>query len=413
MEKCVAKDNVIRAWKRVQENGGSAGSDGMTIEQAKEYLRTNWPEIKEHLLSGSYHPKPVRKVEIPKPSGGVRQLGIPCVVDRLIQQCVLQILQPLWDPTFHPMSFGFRPKRSAHQAICQAQKYVEEGRKFVVDVDIEKFFDRVNHDILMDRVAKRIKDKRVIDLIRRYLTSGMMVDGVKIVRVEGTPQGGPLSPLLANLLLNEVDWELERRGLKFCRYADDLNVYVKSQRAAERGLWTVTKLLSRLRLRVNPEKSAADLAWKRVFLSFQFYRGRKKTLQRRMSTETIKRFRWRVKTLTRRTCGQSLRQVIRELRPFMLGWKRYFELADTPTAFDDLDKWIRRRLRSIILYQWGYACTVYRNLRKLGLDEHNAASVGCYISHCRSYWAMSEHKAMHIAFPNSYFDKLGLPRLKV
>jgi RNA-directed DNA polymerase len=413
MERCVERENVIQAWKRVQKNGGSAGSDGMTIEAAKEYLREHWSRIRQELLSGSYDPKPVRTVEIPKPSGGVRQLGIPCVVDRLIQQCVLQILQPEWDSTFHPNSFGFRPGKSAHQAIAKAQSFIQDGRKYVVDVDIEKFFDRVNHDILMDRVAKRIKDPRVVALIRRFLKSGMMSQGMKMERYEGTPQGGPLSPLLSNLLLNEVDWELERRGLSFCRYADDLNVYVKSRRAAERGLESLGKILGKLKLKINPQKSAAADAKKRPFLGFQFYVGRKRILQRRLAPEALKLFKWRVKTLTRRTCGKSIEEIVKGLRKYIVGWKEYFKLVNTADTLHRLDGWIRRRLRAVFLYRWKRGDTCYRNLINRGLNPRAAASIACAISHQKAYWAMAGTTGMNFALPGAYFESLGLPKLGV
>jgi RNA-directed DNA polymerase len=271
MERCVNRENMFKAWKRVKKNGGSPGVDGMTIEETGEDLKTTWLKIRKQLMEGNYQPNAVRKVEIEKPGGGMRQLGIPTVTDRLIQQCILQILQPIWDPTFHPNSYGFRPGKSAHQAVCQAQKYVQEGRRYVVDVDLEKFFDRVNHDILMDRVMKRVKDKRLVKLIRRYLQAGIMDQGIVTERDEGTPQGGPLSPLLSNLLLNEVDWELEQRGLAFARYADDCNVYVKSKRAAERAMQTMEKIMGKLKLTINRDKSAVAYVGKRKFLGYSLW----------------------------------------------------------------------------------------------------------------------------------------------
>lgn len=308
MERCVDRENMLNAWKRVKKNGGSPGVDGKSIEETGKDLTTRWPLIRKQLLEGSYRPKAVRKVEIPKPGGGVRQLGIPTVTDRLIQQCILQTLQPLWDPTFHPNSYGFRPGKSAHQAVGQAQRYVQEGHKYVVDVDLEKFFDRVNHDILMDRVMKRIKDGRLVKLIRRYLQAGIMDQGVVMKQDEGTPQGGPLSPLLSNLLLNEVDWELERRGLAFARYADDCNVYVKSKRAAERAMQTMEKILGKLKLKINREKIAAGTVLRWKSLGYALWVATGQQAKHRVAPQALKKFKDRVRSLTSRTCGRSMEQ---------------------------------------------------------------------------------------------------------
>lgn len=408
-ERCFERENVIRAWKRVNSNKGSAGTDGMTIEEAGVYLRTHWPEIRKQLLSGNYLPKPVRKVEIEKPGGGVRQLGIPTVIDRLIQQCILQTLQPQWDPTFHKHSYGFRPGKSAHQAIARAQSLVQEGRCWVVDVDLEKFFDRVNHDILMDRVAKRIKDERLVSLIRRYLKAGIMDQGVCIARYEGTPQGGPLSPLLSNLLLNEVDWELEKRGIAFCRFADDCNVYVRSQRAAERAMQTMTKLMGNLKLKINPTKSAVAKVQDRKFLGYQLWIGPKRSVKRRVAPQALTKFRKRVRELTSRSCGRSQEQVVQDLNGYLRGWKEYFRLADTPGIFGDLDSWIRRRLRMLRLKQWKRGTTIYRELRVLGVSQKVAATV----AGTRGCWPGSGTQGMNLAFPIPYFDALGLIRLRV
>jgi RNA-directed DNA polymerase len=404
MERCVDRENMLKAWKKVKKNGGSPGVDGKSIEETGKDLKTQWPKLRKELLEGSYPPQPVRKVEIPKPGGGMRQLGIPTVTDRLVQQCILQILQPKWDPTFHPNSYGFRPGKSAHQAVCQAQQYVQEGRRFVVDVDLEKFFDRVNHDILMDRVMKRVKDERLVKLIRRYLQAGIMDQGVISAREEGTPQGGPLSPLLSNLLLDEVDWELERRGLAFARYADDCNVYVKSKRAAERAMQTMEKIMGKLKLRINREKSAAGSVLKRKFLGYSLWDAPGRQVKRRVAPQALKKFKEKVRTLTSRTCGRSMKQVVETLDGYLQGWKGYFRLAETPNIFLDLDSWIRRRLRMLLLKQWKRGTTCYRELAVRGLSSKAAASIA---SNHRSYWKMAGTPGMNIAFPNTYFNELS------
>jgi RNA-directed DNA polymerase len=408
MERCVDRENMKRAWKRVKENGGSPGVDGMTIEETEEYLKRNWPRICKELLDGSYRPSPVRKVEIPKPGGGMRQLGIPTARDRLIQQCILQVLQAEWDPTFHEHSYGFRPGKSAHQAVCHAQKLVQEGRRWVVDVDLEKFFDRVNHDILMDRVMKRVKDERLVKLIRRYLQAGIMDQGVCVDREEGTPQGGPLSPILSNLLLDEVDRELERRGLAFARYADDCNVYVKSKRAAERAMKTMEKIMGQLKLKINREKSAVAKPWERKFLGYSLWVGPGKVVKRRVAPQALKKFKNRVRELTSRTSGKSMEQVVERLDAYLVGWKNYFQLADTPNVFSTQDSWIRRRLRMIHLKQWKRGTTAYRELVSRGLSSQAAASIAASL---KSRWKMAGTSGISIVFPNSYFDELGLSRL--
>jgi RNA-directed DNA polymerase len=409
LERCVETENLNLAWKRVRGNNGSAGIDGMSVEEAKGYLRKNWLRIKAELLSGSYRPQPVKRVEIPKPGGGVRQLGIPTVVDRLIQQAILQVLQPLWDPTFHPNSFGFRPKRSAHQAIKQAQEFVQEGRHWCVDVDLEKFFDTVNHDVLMAKVAKRIEDKRLLGLIRRYLKAGIMEQGVCLEREMGTPQGGPLSPLLANLLLNEVDWELAKRGLAFCRYADDCNLYLRSKRAAQRGMKTMHQLMSKLGLRINPAKSAVARVWERKFLGYALWIAPKGIVKRGVSHKAMGKFKDRIRQMTGRSCGRSVQQIVKELRIYLMGWRNYFGLSDTPKVFAKLDAWIRRRLRVVHLKQWKTKRACYRELIARGLTVETARSIA---SNRRCYWAMSDF-AVNVAFPIKYFDALGLPRLVV
>jgi RNA-directed DNA polymerase len=410
MERCVERANMLAAWKRVKGNGGSPGVDGKTIEETGKHLKKSWPVIRQKLLEGSYVPSPVRRVEIAKPGGGTRKLGIPSVTDRLIQQCILQVLQPNWDPTFHKHSYGFRPGRSQWQAVKQAQIFVQEGRRWCVDVDLEKFFDRVNHDILMDRVNKRIKDERLTTLIRRYLKAGVMDQGVFSDSEEGTPQGGPLSPLLSNLLLDEVDHELERRGLAFVRYADDCNIYVRSKRAAERAFATIEKIVGKLKLKINKAKSAVALATKRKFLGFRFWNAPGRIVKVAVAPQALARFKDRVRSLTRRSCGKSLEQVIDALDGYLCGWKNYFRLANTPGVFGDLDAWIRRRLRMIQLKQWKRGTTCFRELKARGLSQKLAASVAAKWG---SPWHAAGMQGMNMAFPNSYFDGLDLERLRV
>jgi RNA-directed DNA polymerase len=348
----LTRDNVERAWKRVKGNGGSAGVDGRSVEVTAEYLREHWPRLKRELLDGTYRPAPVRQVLIPKPGGGERELGIPTVLDRLIQQALLQVLQPLIVPTFSDHSYGFRPGRRAHDAIVRAQGYVEAGFRIVVDVDLEKFFDRVNHDVLMGRLAKRIADKAVLRLIRRYLDVGVMAQGVVIARHEGTPQGGPLSPLLANVLLDEVDRELERRGHRFVRYADDCNVYVRSQRTGARVMAGLRKLYGRLKLRINESKSAVASVFERTLLGYAFGRAPNAGVKRKVAAKALDRLKARLRQLTRRTRGRSMGQIVEELRAYLLGWKQYFQLARMPFVFRELDEWLRHRLRMLHLVLW-------------------------------------------------------------
>jgi group II intron reverse transcriptase/maturase len=357
---------MAAAWKRVKANKGSAGVDGRTVQDTGEDLRQAWPDIRRRLLDGSYRPDPVRRVGIPKPGGGVRELGIPTVVDRLIQQALLQVLQPLIDPSFSAHSYGFRPKRSAHGAVLEAQRHVQAGYRTVVDVDLEQCFDCVNHDILMDRLAKRIADKRVLRLIRRYLQAGIMAHGVHSERFEGTPQGGPLSPLLANVLLDEVDRELERRGHKFVRYADDCNVYVKSRRAGERVLQGLRGCYAKLALKVNEAKTAVAAAWGRKFLGYCLYATSAGEVKRAVADRAMHKLRERIRQLTRRTRGRSLEQIAEDLRGYVPGWKAYFRLAQTPTVMRGLDEWLRHRLRAVRLKQWRGGTTMFRQLRALG-----------------------------------------------
>jgi len=401
----LARENMVRACKRVLANKGSAGVDGRTVLETGEYLEQAWPEIRSRLLDGSYRPEPVRRVGIPKPGGGTRELGIPTVVDRLIQQALLQVLQPLIDPTFSEHSHGFRPGRSAHGALLEAQRYVQAGYRTVVDVDLEKFFDRVNHDILMDRLAKRIADKPVLRLIRRYLQAGILAHGVHSERIEGTPQGGPLSPLLANVLLDEVDRELERRGHRFVRYADDCNVYVRSRRAGERVLRALRGCYARLRLVVNESKTAVASVWGRKFLGYCF-RASKDGVKLAVSSQALDKLREHIRQLTRRSRGRSLEQIAADLRDYVPGWKAYFGLAQTPTVMQALDRWLRHRLRAVQLKQWRRGPTAYRELRKLGARVDEAR---CIAGNLRRWWRTSG-LGLNRLLPIAFFDRLGVPK---
>ena len=407
LEAVLERRNLQLALRRVKKNRGSPGMDGMTVNELTPWLVEHWRDVKAAIVAGTYRPSPVRRKEIPKAGGGVRELGIPTVLDRLIQQAILQVLQPLFDPTFSDHSYGFRPGRSAHGAVRRAQKYVREGRRVVVDVDLEKFFDRVNHDVLMGRLANRIEDRRVLGLIRRYLESGVMANGVVVERYEGTPQGGPLSPLLANVLLDEVDQELERRGHAFVRYADDGQIYVRSRRAGERVFALLRRLYGRLRLRINESKSTVGSVFQRTFLGFAFWAGAGGVVKRRVAKKALERMQDRVRSLTKRNCGRSLTQVIGELRSFLIGWRGYFHIADTPRVMDDLDAWIRRRLRALQLKQWKRGKTAFRELRHRGASVRLAAEIA---SGTRRWW-WNACKRLHHVLTNSSFDELGLPRL--
>jgi group II intron reverse transcriptase/maturase len=408
MEHVVERSNLQRALQRVKRNKGSPGVDGMTVDELAAYLRSNWTVIRAQLLDGTYQPKPVRSVEIPKSDGGVRQLGIPCVLDRMIQQSILQVLQPRFDPTFSDHSYGFRPGRSAHDAVCAAQRYIQDGRRVVVDVDLEKFFDRVNHDVLMNRLARRITDGRMLRLIRRYLEVGMLANGLVTERHEGTPQGGPLSPLLANVLLDEVDKELEKRGHAFARYADDCNVYVRSRRSGERVMQTLRRLYARLRLRVNEAKSAVANPRDRTFLGYSFCYAAGGVVKRRVAARSLVKLKERVREITTRNGGRSMKSVIEELGRYLRGWKTYFQLAEASTVFRVTDKWIRHRLRALQLRQWRRGKTVYSELTRRGVIRSVALTTARYAKH---WWALSASKAISIALPARYFDDLGLPRL--
>jgi RNA-directed DNA polymerase len=400
--------NLLTALKRVEQNGGAPGMDGMQVEELRAYLREHWLEIREALDEQTYKPSPVRRVEIPKPDGGVRQLGIPTVLDRLLQQAIAQALTPLFEPLFSNHSYGFRPGRSAHQAIQQAQEYVQEGYEWAVDIDLEKFFDRVNHDMLMARVARVVADKRVLKLIRAYLNSGVMVNGVVLDTDEGTPQGGPLSPLLSNIMLDDLDKELEKRGHKFVRYADDCNIYVKTRRAGERVMESVKAFLEqKLKLKVNPKKSKVDRATRVKFLGFSFYKHKGEVLIR-VATRSLERFREKLRRLTKRTRSGKLEDVIEHINQYTMGWIGYFRQANTPSVFEALDRWIRRRLRQMIWKRWKRGTTRYRELIKLGVPAGRAGlgAVG------KSPWHMSKSPVVHEALSNIYFRRSGLKSLK-
>ncbi len=408
MEEVVERGNVWAAFKRVKANKGSPGVDGMTVEELLPYLKANWQTVRAQLLDGNYQPQPVRLHEIPKSGGGVRQLGIPTVLDRLIQQAILQVFQPRFDPTFSEHSYGFRPGRSAHDAVCAAQRYIQEGRRWVVDVDLEQFFDRVNHDVLMGKLWNRIADKRLLGLIRRYLEAGILADGIETERSEGTPQGGPLSPLLANVLLDEVDKELERRGHVFARYADDCNVYVRSRRAGERVMKALRKQYAKLRLRINETKSTVARASSRKFLGFSFWTAKGGEIKRRVAPKALQAMKERVRQITRRIGGRSMESMITELRGYLVGWREYFRLADTPNAFAVLDKWIRCRVRMVQLKQWRQFSTVLRKLRARGAPSDTAAAAA---THCRRWWRTAHHAALNKAMPTRELERLGVPRL--
>jgi group II intron reverse transcriptase/maturase len=403
----LARENLVLAWKRVKANRGSAGIDGLSVDDTVDYLKSQWSQIRADLLAGQYRPQPVRRVQIPKSNGDMRELGIPTVTDRLIQQALLQVLQPRIDPTFSEYSYGFRPGRRAHDAVLQAQRYVQDGYRVVVDVDLEKFFDRVNHDVLMHRLSKRIKDKAVLRLIRRYLQAGVMDNGVAMERYEGTPQGGPLSPLLANVLLDEVDRELERRNHCFVRYADDCVVYVRSQKAGERVLRGLRKTYARLHLKVNEAKTAVSGAFGRKFLGFSLRLTLTGKVQRMVAETAIKAYKRRIRQITRRNCGRSLAEVVEELRRYVPGWKAYFRLAQSRTTFRALDGWLRHRLRALQLKHWKRGPTAYRALIAMGAKSKYAANVA---GHGGRWWHKSRYDLNQI-MPIAYFDNIGVPRL--
>jgi len=407
MEEALSRHNMLEALRKVEKNKGAPGIDNLTVENLKPYLCQNWLSIREQLLKGDYKPQPVLRVEIPKPNGEKRLLGIPKVIDRLIQQALLQILTDIFDPDFSPFSFGFRPNRKAHDAVMKAKQYIEEGYQWVVDLDIEKFFDRINHDLLMARVARKLKDKRILKLIRLYLQSGVMVNGVKVLTKEGTPQGGPLSPLLANILLDDLDKELEKRGHKFVRYADDSNIYLKSKRAGQRVMESITTFLKvKLRLKVNLQKSAVDIPDKRKFLGFNLYHY-KERIRIRIAPQTIKRFKIKIREITSRSNGQNIIKRILRLNLYLRGWIQYFSLSDTPYILKMLEGWIRRRLRMCLWKQWKKVRTKYRNLIKLGLPDWAALSLA---NTRKAYWHIAGD-SLNSALPITYWANLGLMSL--
>jgi RNA-directed DNA polymerase len=406
MEDICRAENVKEAMWKVIANKGSAGVDGMNVDELPEYLKHHWLNIRLELLEGRYEPHPVKRVEIPKPTGGVRKLGIPAVKDRFIQQAVLQALQPEWDRTFSEYSYGFRPGRNARQAVAQAQEYIQQGYGWVVDIDLEKFFDKVNHDMLMSRVAKRVKDKRVVKLIRSYLNSGVLEDGLVKTVEEGTPQGGPLSPLLSNLFLDDLDRELEKRGHRFVRYADDSNIYVRSQRAGERVMASITKFITKkLKLKVNESKSAVARPQDRKLLGFSFTWGR--VPKRRLSSQSVARFKARVRRLTLRRKGFSF-GTVEPLKRYLRGWIGYFGYCQTPSVIRSLEEWMRRRLRATIWKQWKRGTTRFSELRKRGVGKDLAAKTA---GSAHGSWRIGWSSAMQIAFPKAYFTSLGIPDL--
>src|SRR5215467_1471699 len=409
MEEICERENLKAALQQVQANKGSPGVDGMTVVGLKDYLKQHWPAIREQLLNGTYEPKPVRRVEIPKPDGGVRKLGIPTVLDRFIQQAVMQVLQRRWDRTFSEHSYGFRPGRSAHQAVEAAQKYIAEGYRWCVDLDLEKFFDRVSHDKLMAKIAERVDDKRMLKLIRVFLTVGVMESGLVSPVDEGTPQGGPLSPLLSNIVLDEFDRELERRGLRFARYADDSNIYVRSRRAGERVMESITRFITvALKLKVNQQKSAVARPWERKFLGFSFTWNREP--KRRIAPKAVLRFKERVRELTSRTRGVSTERMAEELAQYLQGWIGYFGKCQTPSVLESLEEWVRRRLRSVVWKQWKRGSVRFAELRKRGVGKGLAAQTA---GSAHGPWRLANSPALAIALPNAYFDSLGIPRLTV
>ena len=407
MEEICDSENIRKSIQRVKAKRGAPGVDGMQVHELEAYLRAHWPEIREQLLSGTYQPQPVKRVEIPKTDGGVRKLGIPTAIDRAIQQAVLRVLQPRWDSTFSEYSYGFRPERSAHHAIAQAQRYQAMGYSWVVDIDLEKFFDRVNHDRLMARIAARVADKRLLKLIRAFLNAGVMENGLVSPIDEGTPQGGPLSPLLSNLVLDELDRELERRGHRFARYADDCNIYVRSERAGHRVMASITKFITKkLKLKVNDRKSAVARPQERKFLSFSFTRDGR--LKRRIWPAARQRLKAKVRSRTRPVAGHSFAFLLGELSNFLEGWRGYFGFCETPSELRKLDSWIRRRLRCLAWRMWKHGPKRYRELRRLGVDAELAATAA---GSRLGPWRLSRSPALSKAMPNAYFDHWNLTRL--
>lgn len=405
LNRVLERNNLLRALKQVRRNKGAPGIDGMTVDELPNFLSNHWRQIRQQLIDGTYRPKPVKRVEIPKPDGRKRKLGIPTVLDRLIQQAIAQVLQAEWDNDFHDKSYGFRPNRNAHQAIRYAQETLQQGYCWVVDCDLEAFFDSVNHDLLMTQLKDKHQDPQLLRLINRYLKAGVRVDGATIASIEGVPQGGPLSPILSNIVLNQLDWELETRGHRFVRYADDFVVFVKSHAAGERVMKSLQCYVGdALRLKVNTQKSAVDRPWNRTFLGFTF--SRKRGYKIKVANKVFAKLRATIRTLSRRTRGHSLRQVIAELKKSLLGWKAYFDIAEVLSPLRDLDKWIRRRLRSYVWKQWGRSG--YRKLRAMGVKRQLAWNTA---KSAHGPWRLSGSPALYYAMPNKYFKNLGLPEL--
>jgi len=408
LEEVLERNNMLLALKRVISNKGSHGVDGMKIDELREHIKKHWDTIKAKILESKYNPSPVRRVEIPKVDGGVRLLGIPTVQDRLIQQAIAQILSRIYEPLFSNNSFGFRPRRGAKDAVTKSKQYINEGNRWVIDMDLEKFFDKVNHDILMGKLEKKIKDKRLLSLIRKYLKSGILINGVSVTSAEGTPQGGPLSPLLANIMLDELDKELEKRGHKFCRYADDNNVYVKSKRAGIRVMESMIKLIeNKLKLKVNKDKSAVDFVSKRKFLGFSFYFA-KGGAEIRIHEKSIKRFKDKIKFYTNRNIGISMESRLKKLNQIMMGWINYYGIANAVAKLKELDKWIRRRLRACIWKQWKKISTRHRNLVKLGINKYKAWE---YANTRKGYWRISKSPILSKSLNNKYLESLGFVSL--
>jgi RNA-directed DNA polymerase len=407
MQEVLEPENLSSALKQVRANKGSPGIDGMRVDELPEFLRQHWPEIRQQLMNGTYKPQPVRRVEIPKPDGGTRKLGVPSALDRFIQQAVAQVLSQRWDPTFSDSSYGFRPRRSAHQAVERAQSHIAAGHAWVVDIDLEKFFDKVNHDRLMGRIMKRETDKTLFKLIRAFLSAGVMENGLVGATEEGVPQGGPLSPLLSNLVLDELDKELEKRGHKFVRYADDCNIYVQSQRAGQRVMEGVSRFIAdQLKLKVNASKSAVDRPLRRKFLGFSFTGG--KSPKRRIAPKAIERFKERIRELTRQAKGQSLRQMVGPLGQYLRGWRTYFGINQTPSVTQTLDEWIRRRLRCVVLRHWKTGRRRFAELRKRGVGKDLAAQTA---GSSHGPWRLARSPALSIALPNRFWDWLGIERV--
>lgn len=408
LEDVLERNNMLEAMYRVIRNKGSYGIDGMKTDELREHVKKTWATVKTKLLEGKYNPSPVRRVEIPKPDGGVRSLGIPTVQDRMIQQAIAQVLSKLYEPTFSESSFGFRPNRGAKNAIKQSETYINQGYKWVIDMDLEKFFDKVNHNILMGKLEKKIKDKRLLKLIRKYLESGVLINGIKVSSEEGTPQGGPLSPLLANIMLDDVDKELEKRGHKFCRYADDCNIYVRSKRAGLRVMDSITRIIeNELKLKVNKDKSAVDIVSKRKFLGFSFYFV-KGVAKIRIHEKSIKRFKEKVKSITNRNRGISMDLRLLKLNDSIKGWINYFGIANAKRKLLELDKWIRRRLRACIWKQWKKIRTRYRNLVKLGIDNWKAWE---YANTRKGHWKISGSPILSKSLHNKYLESIGFVSL--